>query len=218
MKVRHYTLYFIFLIPCTTAFLLFQKPKGYQAIQTCISAFNNKTFSNQLTSADALVLRQEAESLRAEVKMMEVSRAKERGLLLQSEHEKVDTWINTIFVNQTISDSMEMLNTESQVAQLLIDMRFNEEMVNKIFDRICMTALRRQSIDDCSPLISLLLDAACKVDCLERKDNPNRRWNTNARIESRLRRKLFGMGYGINLEKAESYNQARAITGEKDLT
>lgn len=190
--------------------------KGHPRVSTAISS-SNKKIPNQLTPADALALRQEAETLRAEAKAMELSLAKEKELKLRREHEKIDGWINQILVNQTVSESIQMLNTESQVAKLLIEMRFNEELVNKIFDRICETTLRPQSIENCSPLISLLLDAACKVDCMERKDNPNKRWNT--RVESRLRKKLFLMGYGISLEKAEAdIRVARSITGEKDLT
>ena len=71
-----------------------------------------------------------------------------------------------------------------------------------------------QSIDSCSPLLSLLLDAACKVDCLEREDNPNNRWNH--RVERDLRRKLFALGYGIRVEDVDERNRVRSITGEKD--
>jgi len=102
-----------------------------------------------------------------------------------------------------------------QVAKLLISKRFNYEMVNQMFDRICELANRPQSVDSCSPLLSLLLDAACKVDCLERGDNPNKRWR---RVEQDLRKKLFLLGYGIRLEDAEGErkNNVRSITGEKD--
>ena len=71
-------------------------------------------------------------------------------------------------------------------------MNFDQDMANRVFDRTCETMLRLQSIENYSPLISLLLHAACKVDCLEQKENHNKRWNT--RIESRLRKKLFLFG------------------------
>ena len=61
-------------------------------------------------------------------------------------------------------------------------------MVNQCFDRIVELANRPQSIDSCSPLLSLLLDAACQVDCIERKENPNKRWN--GRVERDLRKKV----------------------------
>jgi len=203
----------------STSFLSSREYSRFHASTTTTAIFltsNSRKIPNQLTPADALALRKEAETLRAEAKEMELCLAKEKELKLRKEQERIDTWINQILVNATISESMEILNTEAQVAKLLIDLRFDQDMVNKVFDRICETTLRPQSIENCSPLISLLLDAACKVDCLERKDNPNKRWNT--RVESRLRKKLFCLGYGIDLEESESYNRARAITGEKDLT
>jgi hypothetical protein len=83
-----------------------------------------------------------------------------------------------------------------------------------MFDRICELSNRPQSVDSCSPLLSLLLDAACKVDCLEREENPNKRWNH--RVERDLRKKLFLLGYGIRIEEVNNTNNARSITGEKD--
>jgi len=111
---------------------------------------------------------------------------------------------------------VELLQTEEQVAELLISKRLDYDMVNQIFDRLVNLSNRPQSIDSCSPLLSLLLDAACKVDCLEREDNPNKRWN--GRVERDLRRKLFALGYGIRIEDVENEKRAaRSINGEKDL-
>lgn len=89
-------------------------------------------------------------------------------------------------------------------------------MVNRVFDRICETSLRQQSINNCSPLIELLLDAACKVDCMERSDNPNKRWNH--RVERDLRKKLFALGWGINIDEVNEEKTVRALTGEKDYS
>ena len=99
------------------------------------------------------------------------------------------------------------------MAELIKDKRFAAEHINKIFDRICETS-GKQSIDNCSPLSSLLLDAACKVDCLEREENPNKRWNH--RVERDLRKKLFAMGWGINLDDVQTQDRTRSITGDKD--
>ena len=142
--------------------------------------------------------------------MNEVKAERERD-----EKAKVDGWINDLLVNVTIDDSTQMLNTEERVARLLQDRRFSAEHVNKMFNRICELSQRQQSIDSCSPLISLLLDAACRVDCLEREDNPNKRWNH--RVERDLRKKLFAMGCGINLDEVKSKDRVRALTGEKDI-
>merc|ERR1712216_502074 len=110
----------------------------------------------------------------------------------------------------------QLINTEEQVANLLISKRRSYEMVNQMFDRICEQSNRPQSIDSCSPLLSLLLDASCKVDVIERKDNPNKRWNQ--RVERDLRRKLFALGYGIRIEDVEKEkNGIRSIHGDRDL-
>lgn len=100
------------------------------------------------------------------------------------------------------------------MANLLISKRMNYDLVNQMFDRICELSNQPQSVDSCSPLLSLLLDAACKVDCLEKEENPNKRWNH--RVERDLRKKLFLLGYGIRIEEVDNTNNARSITGEKD--
>ena len=146
---------------------------------------------------------------------------------IRKEREKVDNLIDALlfhgssFGNDKDDGKQErskqqLLQTEEQVAKLLISKRLNYEMVNQVFDRICELSNRPQSIDSCSPLLSLLLDAACQVDVIERKDNPNKRWN--GRVERDLRRKLFGLGYGIRIEDVENEKRSiRSITGEKDL-
>ena len=117
---------------------------------------------------------------------------------------------------QQQESKQQLINTEEKVAELLISKRMNYEQVNQMFDRICELSNRPQSIDSCSPLLSVLLDAACQVDCLERDDNPNKRWNH--RVERDLRRKLFALGYGIRIEDVDRKDQVRSITGEKDYS
>merc|ERR1712071_387772 len=121
---------------------------------------------------------------------------------------KVDNLINSLLfhgINTEGDDDkdeekskVELLQTEEQVAQLLISKRLDYDMLNLMFDRIVHLSNRPQSIDSCSPLLSLLLDAVDKVDCLEREENPNKRWNWT--VEKDLRRKLFALGYGIRIE------------------
>ena len=171
--------------------------------------------SISLVAVDALALKRQAEALRAEARSMERSMNEVKAERERDEKAKVDGWINDLLVNVTIDDSTQMLNTEERVARLLQDRRFSAEHVNKMFNRICELSQRQQSIDSCSPLISLLLDAACRVDCLEREDNPNKRWNH--RVERDLRKKLFAMGCGINLDEVKSKDRVRALTGEKDI-
>ena len=120
---------------------------------------------------------------------------REKEERIRKEREKVDNLIDLLLFHGMNSESdkseeskQQLLHTEEQVAELLISKRMSYEMVNQCFDRIVEQANRPQSIDSCSPLLSLLLDAACQVDCLERKENPNKRWN--GRVERDLRKKV----------------------------
>lgn len=93
---------------------------------------------------------------------------------------------------------VEWLNSVETAAQVLRDERYSHEQVSKMFDRICDTSTA-QSRSNCSPLLALLVDAAGKLDCVERKENPNKRWD--GRVERDLRKRLFCMDWGMELEK-----------------
>ena len=80
------------------------------------------------------------------------------------------------------------------------------ENINSMFDWICETSQQKQSMEDHSPLIALLLDATCQVDSMEKEDNPNKRWNH--RVERDLGKKLFKMGWGIDIDEV---NEERRI-------
>ncbi|KAL7457299.1 hypothetical protein ACHAWC_008835 [Mediolabrus comicus] len=171
-----------------------------------------------VTTSDALALLSEAKALRQQASMIQEQLNQEKEERIRKQQEKVDKLIDSLLFHSMNTDSEEskqqLLHTEEQVADLLISKRMSYEMVNQMFDRIVELANRPQSIDSCSPLLSLLLDAACQVDCLERDDNPNKRWNH--RVERDLRRKLFALGYGIRIEDVEKKDAIRSITGEKD--
>jgi len=174
------------------------------------------------TAVEALVMINQAQALRAEASALQKQLQFEKEERIRKEREKVDSLIDALLfhgTNNSNNDSEEkskqqLINTEEKVAELLISKRLNYEQVNQMFDRICELSNRPQSIDSCSPLLSVLLDAACKVDCMEREDNPNKRWNH--RVERDLRRKLFALGYGIRIEDVEKKDRIRSITGEKD--
>ena len=169
---------------------------------------------------DALVLLSEATKLRQQANELQLQLNREKEDRIRVQREKVDSLIDALLFhgmnNNNATNNQQLLLTEDQVAKLLISKRFNYEMVNQMFDRICELANRPQSVDSCSPLLSLLLDAACKVDCLERDENPNKRWR---RVEQDLRKKLFLLGYGIRLEDVDtSKDNVRSINGEKDYS
>jgi len=171
------------------------------------------------SAENALALLSEAKALRQQASMLQEQLNREKEERIRKQQEKVDNLIDLLLFHGLESDKSEeskqqLLHTEEQVAQLLISKRMSYDMVNQVFDRIVELANRPQSIDSCSPLLSLLLDAACQVDCLERKDNPNKRWNH--RVERDLRKKLFALGYGIRIEDVQKKDAIRSITGEKD--
>ena len=144
---------------------------------------------------DVLALLSEAKALRQQASILQEQLNREKKERICKEREKVDNLIDLLLFHGVNSESnvseeskQQLLHTEEQVAQLLISKRMSYDMVNQCFDRIVELANRPQSIDNCSPILSLLLDAACQVDCLERKENPNKRWN--GRVERDLRKKV----------------------------
>lgn len=176
----------------------------------------SKYMPPMLTSSDPLVLKQQADALRAEADALRIQLDESKKEAERLRLARVDNLIESILVNFTIDDDNQLLNTEEQVAKLMQDERLSVENINNMFDRIVEQSQRRQSIDNCSPLISLLLDAACQVDCMERDENPNKRWNH--RVERDLRKKLFALGWGIDLDQVKRDKEGmRSIHGEKDL-
>jgi uncharacterized protein YjgD (DUF1641 family) len=157
------------------------------------------TASNLTTSIDqqVMTLQQQAQALRTEVQLLQRSLNESKALMAQKEMTNVDRWIERLLVNFTIDENTQLLNNVDQVMELLKDGRFSQEQVNKIFVRICETG-PAQSRSKCSPLMSLLVDAAGKLDEIEREDNPNKRWS--GRVERELRKRLFALDWGIELE------------------
>mmetsp|Transcript_25011 Transcript_25011/g.38558 ORF Transcript_25011/g.38558 Transcript_25011/m.38558 type:complete len:253 (+) Transcript_25011:143-901(+) len=163
--------------------------------------------------SDAITLQRQAEALRSEALMMEKMLNDTKAEKIRKETEKIEHWIEQLLLVDTAagagsssSSEVQILNTKERAAQIMQEERFSAEQINKIFYYICNTS-SKQSIDNHSPLIELLLEAACKVDCLEREKNPNKRWNH--RVERDLRKKLFAMGWNIHLEDDDDYGFER---------
>jgi hypothetical protein len=160
--------------------------------------------AGNLTTVDrAITLQQQAQTLRAEALSLQRDLNESKVQKLQKETTNIDRWIEHLLVNYTVNEDTQLLNTVDQVMEILKDGRYSQEQVNKIFKRICETG-PPQSRSKCSPLMSLLVDAACKLDCLDREDNPNKRWS--GRVERDLRKKLFAMDWGIEIEDEDGIN------------
>jgi hypothetical protein len=175
-----------------TTFFLSNSNNDQEPLPSCLSKNN---------AEEIKTLQKQADALRAEAESMRLAVVAAKGAKRKKELANIDRWLDHLLVNVTLDENTQMLNTVDQVARILQEERFSQEQVDKMFQRICdTTALtgRLQSRSNCSPLMSLLVDAAGKLDCVEREDNPNKRWS--GRVERRLRIKLFAMDWGIKLE------------------
>jgi hypothetical protein len=146
-------------------------------------------------------LQRQAQQLREEARAIQRAVNKTREERAQKAISDVDRWIEQLFVNRTYGDT-QILNTVEQVMRHLLDDRFSPEQIDKIFDRLCETSsVRGRQSMDTNQLLNLLVEASGKLDCLERDENANKRWNH--RVERKLRKKLFAMEWGIDLEEEE---------------
>jgi hypothetical protein len=154
--------------------------------------------AGNLTTVDqAMTLQQQAQALREEALALQKTLEASKMEKIIKENTKIDQWIEELFVQYQIDENTEMLNDVDQVFERLKDDRYSQEQVNKIFNRICETG-PPQSRSNCSPLMSTLVDAVGKLDSVERDDNPNKRWS--GRVERVLRKRLFALDWGMDLE------------------
>mmetsp|Transcript_13279 Transcript_13279/g.19530 ORF Transcript_13279/g.19530 Transcript_13279/m.19530 type:complete len:174 (-) Transcript_13279:1371-1892(-) len=128
--------------------------KGEKAKETYSSSLDKVAFLNK----QAQMLRAEANSLQRAVNETKAAR-------LAKAERKLDTWIDDLFVNLTINDSTQIINTVEEVARVLVEGRYSPEQLDKVFQRLCQT----DQVD--SPMMELLADATNEVDVLQRDDH-----------------------------------------------
>lgn len=160
---------------------------------------NNAPTTNLTLSDNISALKTQAESLKAQVRAMELALKESRRAKVQKEQTNVERWMEDLLVNVTIDESTQILNSVDQVAIVLQDGRYSPEQVNKMFRKLTAGIPKErieQSLVD-TPLLQLLVDACGRVDQLEREENANKRWNH--RVERDLRKKLFALEWGIDL-------------------
>jgi len=149
--------------------------------------------------------------LRDEVRALERSLNETKVERAEKELADVDRWIRELLVKYDSSSEngngdsglgTQVLNSVDEVADKLRDGRYSPEQVDKVFERLCYTCpiVGRDSLDR-TPLLRLLVEAAGKLDQMERTENPNKRWN--GRVERELRKKLFAREWGIDLENTK---------------
>jgi len=179
---------------------------------------NNDNKSEYESVSSLIILQEQAAKLRMEAELLQLALQETKNQKIKNEREKVDQWIEDLFLIQQSSESntnnntnnnntntntndVDILKNVDQVYQYMILKRFSSEQIYKIFNRLSDIKLDRsqgmtcESRSNCSPLMSLLLDAACKLDCTEKDENPNKRWNY--KIERILQKKLFARDWNI---------------------
>jgi len=147
-----------------------------------------------LTQAQAL--RAEADALRKALD--EQAEARRAGELA-----RIDKWIDDLLVadrhQSGDATAVELLYSVEQVTKMLQDRRMSEEHVMKMYRRL--SQLSPSSRSRCSPLVELLVNAAGKMDCIDRELQPNKRWS--GKVERKLRRRLFARDWNIDLDDLE---------------
>ncbi|EEC48807.1 predicted protein [Phaeodactylum tricornutum CCAP 1055/1] len=166
--------------------------KGHEPITFC-----NPKEESERNLTLATKLHQKAEALRDEAEALKLELQNAKQEKLNKEVARVEAWIEHLLIKQTVDKNTELLYSVEEVMPLLRDGRFSQEQVQKMFDRICERG-PPQSRSKCSPILALLVDAAGKLDELDREENPNKRWS--GVVERKLRKKLFAMDWNIDLE------------------
>ncbi|GKY97193.1 hypothetical protein MPSEU_000677700 [Mayamaea pseudoterrestris] len=152
----------------------------------------------------ALDLLDQAEKVKADIRRMQQEVAQRKVDQLAKEDAAIDKWIQDLLFatpsSRNASSNTQLLKTVDQVAQALEDGRYSFEQVNKIFRKLSQNVRKKrinQGLEE-QPLLQLLVEACGKMDCLDRNENSNKRWN--GRVERALRRKVMALEWGIDLE------------------
>lgn len=204
---------FVFRFAVAHAFVRHSQVRQYQFLRPLAAANDDEDHKDTIpsssasaSSASALsqaqLLQAQLEALRQEIQQDVQNLQQHKESLVQKKLDKVDQWIDSLLVAVRVDDDTQMLHSVERVAQALVDGRFSPEQVNAIFERITQEdPLTRVE----SPLVELLVDACNLVDCREEEENPNKRWR--GRVEMKLRRRMFAMKWGIELEEDKEPNR-----------
>lgn len=162
---------------------------------------NEKGASSALTrQEEAKSYLEQAQALRKEAEDMRQTIDLEAEAKKQRELARIDQWINELLLASEGDDNVELLYSVEQVTQLLQEKRISEDHVMSMFRRLSESNAATRS--RCSPLIELLVNASGLMDCIERDEQPNKRWS--GKVERKLRRRLFARDWGIELDDLEA--------------
>lgn len=170
-----------------------------------------KTFepSSKNDNNDLLSLQEQAIQLRQEAESLRIALEERKNNKIERERMKVDQWIEVLLIESKIDNNTDLLKNVDQVYQTMMRKRFSSEQVFKIFNRLSQIRIEqgreKESRSNCSPEMSLLIDAANKLDSTERDNNPNKRWNY--KVERILQKKLFARDWNIEYVSDEEPDQ-----------
>lgn len=156
-----------------------------------------------LSTDEAQSILTQAQKLRAEADALRKALDAEAEARRARELARIDEWIDDLLIADRSQSgeaaAVELLYSVEQVTQMLQDRRMSEEHVMSMFRRL--SQLSPASRSQCSPLVELLVDAAGRMDCIERELQPNKRWS--GKVERKLRRRLFARDWNIDLDDLE---------------
>ena len=171
---------------------------------------NGEMAGNMTTLDEAFSLQQQAQVLREEALAMRETLEESKNDQIVKENTKVDKWIDELFIQCQVDENTQIINNVDQIFKRLMDDRYSQEQVNRIFNRICETG-PPQSRSNCSPLMESFVEAVGKLDAVDREKNPNKRWS--GKVERKLRKRLFAMDWGMDIEENDEEDNPWRING-----
>ena len=178
--------------------------RTFSATTTSSSASNNSTNADDASSSSSSSLQsssslwnQQAQILRQEIADLQREVEQQKQARLVKAQTDVDRWIAQALVRCQVDADTTLLNTVDETVEILCKDRYSPEQVYKMFRHLSETTSSNKR-SQISPTLELLVEAAGKMDALERDENPNKRWS--GRIEADFRKRLFARDWGIELE------------------
>ena len=174
--------------------------------QNAATATNSNTTDSSalvISPEEAKAIITQAQKLRAEADALRKTLDAEAEARRARELARIDKWIDDFLVADRLQSgdaaAVELLYSVEQVTQMLQDRRMSEEHVMSMFRRL--SQLSPASRSKCSPLVELLVDAAGRMDSIDKELQPNKRWS--GKVERKLRRRLFARDWNIELDDLE---------------
>ena len=156
--------------------------------------------SSSSSSSSSSLWNQQAQLLRQEIQDLQRDLERQKQARLVKAQTDVERWIAQALVRCQVDADTTLLNTVDETVEIFCTYRYSPEQVYKMFRHLSETTSSNKR-SQISPTLELLVEAAGKMDALERDENPNKRWS--GRIEADFRKRLFARDWGIELEEKD---------------